>query len=525
MVKNLFIGTGIIALCFMVLLSWSTLQPTEKTTQEISGNYTMKGEFGYQGYTISSLAQPSPILFPLIVEKLDILFDYSDSEYKLFAMKVILEDNNGMWQKEFPVQVSGDTEVSFPLDVNDLLTMGSTISEELGLRNSSYLLKIVADVGPVNNPFEVVLEGQLNSNTLIWNEAQFSKIERGYPGANNLVYGSFGYIAKLKNNSLYGPITIEIKPIIPEFQPTPVGSALFIDTVESMDVDFNFTFSSDIAVNSLTNDFKVDMVLSEQGRWSRTFTLVEQSGTPGAFSISIPLDIDKLTEMIGKINQEIGGWAASAQDITFMVQVHSVASTAAGIINETFTQQLKGTIRDKISWENANTGQENLVLTKTANITKPVTVSAVGIKFLRIFSTFGVGLAWGLFFVLGYMYFSKKKSVLALMAEQRKITKKYKDLISEVSTLPKMGDGETMVQVYSMQDLVNISNNSLKPILLKVEANRLAYLVIDSMKWYFYSVTQDSRVDRLPTTIVGKQKLVAALKKMNPWQLFAKARM
>ena len=525
MAKKLFIGTGIMALCFTLLLSWSILQPAEKTTQEISCNYTLKGEFDNKGYTTSSLAQPSPILFPPIVEKLDILFNYSYSEYKLFAMKVILEDNLGMWQKEFPVQVSGDTEVSFPLDVNDILTMGNTICEELGLRESSYLLKIVADVGPVNNPFEVVLEGKLNPNTLVWNEAQFSKIERGYPGANNWVYGSFGYTAKLKNNSLYGPITIERKPIIPEFQLASAGSALFVDTIESMDVDFNFTFLSDTEVNSLTCDYKVDMVLSEPGRWSRTFTLVEQSGITGAFNISIPLDIDKLQEMIVEINHEVGGWATGEQDMTFVVQVHSVASTTAGIINETFIQELKGTMGDKIQWDTTDTGQENLVLTKTAEIVMPVTISVGGIKFLRIFSTFGIGLAWGLLFVLGYMYFSKKQSVPALVAEQRKITKKYKDLISEVSTFPKMGEAETMVQVYSMEDLVNISNNSLKPILLKVEANRLAYLVIDSMKWYFYSVTQDPRVGRPPTMLVGKQKLIAALKKMKPWQLFAKARM
>jgi hypothetical protein len=487
MAGKLLIGVGLLAVCMIILLTWSLLQPTDKTLEETYGSYVLEGEFSYNGYYYSNSSQTNPVLFIPIMDELEIHFYYSDSESLPVAFKVILTDRNDTWQKEFPVQPSNDTTTSFSLDFNDLLSFGATVNEELGLKDNGYHVKIVADVGLTNDPFEVILEGQLNSNTLTWDSDSFIKLERGYPGSNQWVYGSYGYTAKLKENSLYGPITIEREATIPEIQLLPAGSTFFPDTIESLDIYFNYTFLSDIKVNSLVSDYKVEMLISEQDRWAKTFTLIENTGVPGNFNISIPIDIDKLIVTITAINQQVSGRSIGEQDIIFMAEVHSKADTNAGIIDETFNQELKGIIRDKIQWDTTSSGQEGFTLTKNALITNNITVSDRNVMLLRIFSAIGLVLALGFLAAFSLVYVRKQRSGITPRKEQKIIHKKYGHLISKVSTFPHIGEGEELVKVLSIEDLVTISNNSLKPILFKADADQNKYLVMDNSKWYIYS--------------------------------------
>ena len=64
--------------------------------------------------------------------------------------------------------------------------------------------------------------------------------------------------------------------------------------------------------------------------------------------------------------------------------------------------------------------------------------------------------------------------------------KKYGELISEVTDFPQARKEETVIRVSSLEALANISNNSLKSILLKTQPDVHIHYVIDGLVRYEY---------------------------------------
>lgn len=79
--------------------------------------------------------------------------------------------------------------------------------------------------------------------------------------------------------------------------------------------------------------------------------------------------------------------------------------------------------------------------------------------------------------------------------ELKRNRKKYKELISEVTDFPEVKVEESIIDASSLEALVNISNNSLKPILLKVEPEKHIYWVSDGQTRYCYVVKDEELED------------------------------
>lgn len=141
MVKRALILVGVILACSLIAVAGGRFIPAEKTSEVTLANYSHRGEFNYQAYSTSSLfsgesAQPPPVLFPQIIREIKILFAYSGPKTGEVEMKVILEDKNGNWQKEIPIETTGSSTISFPLDLDEILELGNTTNEELGGRGA-----------------------------------------------------------------------------------------------------------------------------------------------------------------------------------------------------------------------------------------------------------------------------------------------------------------------------------------------------------------------------------------------------
>ena len=354
MVKPALILVGVILLVSLMAIGAGQFLPAEKTIEVTLANYSHQGEFNYQGYSTSRLfsgqsAQPVPVLSPQIIRDIKILFSYSGPQKGAVEMKVILEDSNGNWQKEIPIETTTGSTISFPLDLDEILELGDTINEQLGGRGGSYLLRIVAEVPTGSEPFIAVLEGELGSSTLKWEEDGFNKSERGFPGGDDWRQAAFGYQVKLKENELFGKRTLKREPDILRVVAVDPDFSLFTDLVESVDIGFDYQFDCDAEINSLTEEVKVEMVVGEPERWQQSFTLVPPTKKQGEFSINLPLDIGKLREMAESIDQQLGGRGAE-QEITILAQVHTIAETNYGTIDEVINHQLIGKMGETIDW-------------------------------------------------------------------------------------------------------------------------------------------------------------------------------
>jgi len=490
MLKPGLIVAGVILACSLIAMVVGQRIPEERTSQITLANYSHRGEFSYKAYSTLSLfsgevAQPAPVLFPQIIEEIEILFSYSGPKAGEVEMKLILEDKNGDWQKEIPVETTGDSIVSFPLDLAQILEVGDAINEQLGGRGGSYLLKIVAEVETGSEPFVAVLQGELTSFTLKWEEDGFNKIERGFPGGDDWRQGAFGYEVKLKENELFGPVSLERNPDLQKAVGVDPDFALFTDLIESVDIGFNYQFDCDAQINSLTEEVEVEMVVGEAERWKKSFTLMPPIEKQDKFTISLPLDIGKLREMAESINQQIGGRGGGEQEITIFAQVHTIAKTNFGTIDEVFNHQLKGKVGNKIELGVVEKGKAELTFVKTGSITKEITEPNLVWQRLRKSSLIGLGVSLPILCVLAVLYWRRPKPSF-LEKELSRNRKKYGGLISEISDFPPIRVGEVIIRASSLEALVNISNNSLKPILLKVEADKHTYCVIDGLLRYDY---------------------------------------
>ncbi len=493
LLKPALLLVGVILACSLMAMGVGRFIPAEKTRQITLANYSHQGEFNYLGYSTSGLfsgesAQPAPVLFPQIIEEMEILFSYSGPKTGDVEIKAILEDNNGGWQKEIPIETSGRSTISFPLDLDEVLELGDTINEQLGNRGGSYLLKVVAEVPTESGPFTAVLEGELDSSTLEWKQDGFNKIERGFPGGDDWSQANFGYRVELKENELFGPITLERKPDVSRVAAVGPDFSLFTDLVESVDIGLSYQFNCDAEIDSLTEEVEVEMVVAEPGRWRQSFTLLQPTKKQGEFTINLPLDIGRLREMADSIDQQLGGKGAKELEITILAQVHTVARTDYGTIDEIFNHRLTGKMGETIEWGAVEKGAEDkgLLSTKEGAITEEILVPNLLPRKLTTSSLIGLGISLPIFCALAVLYWRRRPKLSFLEKELNRNRKKYGELISEISKMPRIRKSEVIIPASSLEALVNISNNSLKPILLKVDRDKHTYCLIDSSVRYQY---------------------------------------
>ena len=212
--KLLLVISGVVLVGSLIAVITGRVLPDTVNAEETLVNYTHQGEFSCTAFAVpaDNISQPVALLYPRIIEKLDMLVTYSAPETENLNIRLFLEDQYGGWRKEIPLQVGGGPLYSFPLDINSILELGARINNELGGRSSNYLLDIVASGGTLESPFSAVLRGTLTASTLAWNQDGFYKIEKGFPGDGVLRSIAFGYRAQLGENSPPGPILMEGVP-------------------------------------------------------------------------------------------------------------------------------------------------------------------------------------------------------------------------------------------------------------------------------------------------------------------------
>ena len=460
--------------------------PTTQYTSEMLASYTHHGTFFHTEYKVSQAADAPSVLFPKIIDELEILFSYTGPTAEPAAIRVSLLDQNGSWEKEVRVQTSDKSPVVLPLNLVELLTTGNAINEELGVRGNGYLVRIAASVDTDSTPFTLTLEGNLDANLLTWNEAGFNKVEWGFPGDDKLRAAAFGYRAVLKENSLFGAMTLERKADIPLLEALGERDVPAVETVRASDIFFQYRFTSSAPVSSISQEIRVTMTVAEAGGWSKTYDLIPLTAMDEV-RLDIPLDINRLMALVEGTGQPPGSRVATDKQVTIAAQVHTIARTDAGVIDELFNQQLNGTIGRQITWKDTNdTGSNQLDLRNHGTITRTVALPNTAVVVLRVLSLVVMVLSSGLF---AYLFIVNRRGKPAPSVDEilKKHQKKYGELISEVVSFEPVREYGTYTQVNSLEALVKIANNSLKPVLLQVMPDKLIYRVVDGATTYEYT--------------------------------------
>ena len=73
-------------------------------------------------------------------------------------------------------------------------------------------------------------------------------------------------------------------------------------------------------------------------------------------------------------------------------------------------------------------------------------------------------------------------------AEAARAKKKYRQLMVDVEELPEVKPTETVIPLNSLDDLVRIADDLVKPVLHRAEEGRHTYCIIDSGVRYLYVI-------------------------------------
>jgi len=492
--KTWLIAVGIILAVCLTLVMVSQSMPVKSVQEKTLVNYNHRGDFSYTAYSVSQSAHSNPVLFPQIIDSMTIYFLYLGEPSDLLSSKVVLENMDLSWQKSFvmtPTVVEqnkdeGTTLVSFPLKVDEILTLGNTISEQIGQRGSSYYVSVISEVSSDGAALTSTFSGELNASYLIWESGSFVNISRGFPGEDNMMLGVYGYSVQMKDNDLYGRIVLENKPGLPKLQEMDPASGLFTSLVKSMDISYDYSLTSDADIQSLSVEVELELVLGETDRWTRTWTVLPETEYSGPVSVSVPLDIGKLKAMAASIDESIEGKTVNSQNISLIARVHTVARTSDGVIDESITQQMTGTMGDSIVWGNEDTGDEELSLVKNGKITSKIESTDQFVKIFRIVAIILFAVVLCLFGLLIFRYL-KSRPAKTLDDILKQNLKKYGALISEIDEFPQASSETRIVEVPKLESVINIANNSLNPVLLKIENNRHTYCVIKDNNRYVYT--------------------------------------
>jgi hypothetical protein len=139
-----------------------------------------------------------------------------------------------------------------------------------------------------------------------------------------------------------------------------------------------------------------------------------------------------------------------------------------------------------LSWQDTDkTGASQLRLIKSGDIKRTAASSNTTAKILRLISLIAFVISTILFAYLLRRYLKRRTSPTIRDIYTEKM-KKYGELISEVSDMGSLKKGDTLINVFTLDALVKIANNSLKPVLLLMAPDELTYRVIDGSTTYEY---------------------------------------
>ena len=122
----------------------------------------------------------------------------------------------------------------------------------------------------------------------------------------------------------------------PVKQPNP---RYFTSIIDSVEVYYSYRFLPEEPVTRVTEQVVIS-ALVVCPTWGETeVVIVPRAEKLGDFTISFPLDTAPPVRLADKISDELGA-AKCSPDITFKASVHTVAQTAAGVLEDDFVQTL-----------------------------------------------------------------------------------------------------------------------------------------------------------------------------------------
>ena len=505
---------GALLVASVVGLGLSAAVPIE----EAPVKYEHKGQFDYTVYLKPSILYGNVTLtedeeeegvpmvfFRDIIDDARLVFSYKfDSSQSLSNVTnelvvSIIAQNPGLWQKEMiqleETRAGTEFAVNFPLNLNYLDGIVDDIENDIGIISGTrnFIIRAVvnttAETAPgqtIEDEFVYELTATLTAKKLELKGNLEGSEEGSKKGIRYQGQGRFDYEVYLKANQLYETDVLrsEASPVVEppaSLQTLGPGLVYFPEIIDNIAASFSYQFLCSSPISEQSQDVEVTVIIENPPYWSKTLIVVPETNKVGGFTISFPIDIQYFTMVFDAIGQETGV-RASSYNIVIKAEVYTSARTDLGTINEFYTQTLSCKLEaNTLSFDKELSGS------KSGSIGAPVSEASRG----------GSRAPWILCLViallaLGYFGWSQTQlrvvPVSAGEAEAARARKKYRQMMVDVEELPWTKPTETVVPLNSLDDLVRIADDLVKPVLHQAEKGTHTYCIIDSDVRYVYKI-------------------------------------
>jgi len=490
------------------------------------GDYEHEGRFNYVVYlqpttlygdSIQSeeeKAEESPVFFRDIIDYIYLLFSYSfecSEPVATINNRVVVNatvENPGMWQKDVflleETHKGREFQVDFRLHLDSLERVVEGIEEDIGITSSQRNFVIKATVyttaetssgKTIDSEFSHEMTAILKPRTLELAGA-LKGSDRGFEeGVSYEEAGEFDYEVYLKPNKLYGSTVLRSAGLPQPSSPPPSqtlgpGQVYYPRIVDTIEATFYYQFFCDRPVSGQSEEVEVSAVIENPGRWSKSLILVPKTNKMGNFAISFPIDIHYFNDVIDAIEKETGV-GGGTYDLTIKADVHTIAETELGAIDEVYSQSLEGKLEgntlsfgEELSQSQTGIIGEATLPLSSGNIWGSLSLAGLIVALLAL-GYFG----WS------YVQLRREPAGIDVEAEAARARKKYRQVLVDVEELPSAKPNETLIPLSSLDDLVRVADDLVKPVLHQVKEGRHVYCTVDGAVRYEYASQPQDRAN------------------------------
>jgi hypothetical protein len=293
--------------------------------------------------------------------------------------------------------------------------------------------------------------------------------------------GEFRYAVLLKDNSLYD--TNEREP----------GQVYFTQLVDRIRGDFSYSFSSEPSVQEAAFRIRATTSFGSPDLWEREEVLIDTQRMEKEFSIPFDFSMQRYQDLMEVFRQETGVGLNSPQ-LAVHVRIEPQIETQHGSITEPFEQILTFSFSDQTiqSGDQLEKSQLGSILEVGRESTPGLRrQEATGLKI-----TLGIVAAASLVFLgrLAWWYRPAPSPASEQQRELKMARKRLQGLLIQTDRLPPVEEEEILVRLSSLEELLGLAEEMLRPVMCSANQEGTIYCMIDglsSMRYEYVSRASD----------------------------------
>ncbi|MFA4999617.1 MAG: hypothetical protein WC519_02750 [Parcubacteria group bacterium] len=342
--------------------------PTEDKTEKVIASYEQTG-----GFTLESYDSPQSFgdtIFPPITDKMTINFVYvfakdaadkNGLSEKTVSVKAVLSESFGKWEKDIPLigekkYRTDKVEISFPLDFEAILAIGSNIEKDLNPRynpqvsfyeDGTYRLDIIATITDGTKNFTASIGGKLNASSFEMD----TPLNGARRGKGYWELYSFGYEALLRENALLSASKISKEATAKKPEPAKETSLSVVQAINPADVTFHYNLSSDKTIENLKAIGTIEVIGESPERWQKTLITEDVLLDSENGEIIFPVNLDYVKAAVSASDLS-DGRTSSSVDLKVRAKLSLKAVIGENEVSDEFlSETLTGRIEGgKIIW-------------------------------------------------------------------------------------------------------------------------------------------------------------------------------